>query len=72
MGRIYVTSQSAGALLRFDADGSNRTTLLMGLSSPANIEFGVGPLNCNDVYVATGRGVVRHEGDTPGAMVPWH
>ena len=71
MGRFYVTA--GGRLTRYEADGSGAMMLLGGLSSAANIEFGVGALPCTDIYVATGRGLVRYEmGDTPGAAVPWH
>lgn len=71
MGRFYVTA--GGQLTRYDPDGSGAAVLRDGLSSAANIEFGVGALPCTDIYVATGRGLVRYEmGDTPGAAVPWH
>jgi sugar lactone lactonase YvrE len=74
LGRLYVTSQGTGSLLRYNADGSGRVVLRERLTSPANVEFGVGALRCSDLYVATGAtvGVVRVEGDTPGADVPWH
>lgn len=72
-GAAYVTDQRMGRLVRIAPDGSTSEDLLTGLTSPANIEFGVGPLSCTDIYVATGRGVVRYEmGSVNGLDVPWH
>jgi sugar lactone lactonase YvrE len=73
IGRIYVTNNSAGILYRVNADGTNRTMLASGLPAAANIEFGAGPLNCRDIYVANS-GPLGHYmmGDQPGADVPWH
>jgi sugar lactone lactonase YvrE len=73
MGNIYVTDNSGGRLIRLSPTGSNPEVLMMGLRAPANIEFGAGDLNCNDVYVATGSGLQRFQ-DNPsaGADVPWH
>jgi sugar lactone lactonase YvrE len=66
MGRLYVTAQGSGSLLRYNADGTGRTVLRMGMTSPANVEFGAGSLNCSDIYIATGGrpGVVMVEGGT--------
>ncbi len=71
MDRIYIGGGSG--LIRLDADGTNPVVLRMGLSAPANVEFGSGALPCTDIYVATGTTMVRYEmGDTAGASVPWH
>jgi streptogramin lyase len=73
MGRIYVTDNVGGRLIRLNADGTNPTVLLMGMTAPANVEFGTGALSCTDIYVATGGVMMRYEmGTTNGADVPWH
>lgn len=75
-GTLLATDQSAGpSRPRLIAvDGAGIATLLRaGLTSPANVEFGTGPLNCTDIYVATGAGVVRYEAGTwRQRAVPWH
>ena len=70
-GRIYVTDNAAGRLIRLAADGTGMTVLRMDLRGAANVEFGAGALNCRDIYVA-GDSIYRIEGDAAGAMVPWH
>lgn len=71
-GTIYVTDNGAGRLLRIEADGST-TTLQSGINAAASLEFGTGALDCEDLYVASGRTLVRYEaGTTPGRAVPWH
>ena len=73
MGRVYIGNNSGGTLIRLDADGTNPMTLQMGIGAAANVEFGAGPLNCNDIYVASSGVLARYTmGMTPGAMVPWH
>jgi hypothetical protein len=74
MGRVYVTA--GGQLRRFSSVmmmGTPRMEMMMP-SNGANIEFGVGALNCNDVYVGSGNaGIRRHTlADARGANVPWH
>lgn len=72
-GRFYVSDNGGGRLLRLDADGTNQTLLLSGISAAASVEFGAGSLVCTDVYVASAGTLRRYEmGDTPGAEVPWH
>lgn len=72
-GRLYVTDNSGGALWRLEADGTAPTRLRTGLSAAANLEFGTGALRCDDLYLATGAGLVRYEmADAPGADLPWH
>lgn len=72
MGNIYVTDQAGRRLVRLSPTGESPEDLLTGLSSPANIEFGVGALPCTDVYVATGGGLRLYQGMVAGAAVPWH
>lgn len=72
LGRIYVTDNSGGTLTRLEADGSGPVVLATRISAAAAIEFGAGVLDCEDVYVATSGALVRHDGDTRGAAVPWH
>jgi sugar lactone lactonase YvrE len=73
MGRVYVTA--GGQLRRFSPQmmGMPRMDFMMA-SNGANIEFGIGALNCNDVYVGSGNaGIRRHTlADARGANVPWH
>jgi len=72
-GRLYVTDNGGGALLRLEADGTGPTRLRTGLSAAANLEFGTGALRCDDLYIATGNGLVRYEmADAPGPDLPWH
>lgn len=72
-GRLYVTDNGGGALLRLEADGTGPTRLRTGLPAAANLEFGTGVLRCDDLYIATGAGVVRYEmADAPGPDLPWH
>ena len=73
-GRVYVTA--GGQLRRFSSVmmmGTPRMEMMMP-SNGANIEFGVGALSCNDVYVGSGNaGIRRHTlADARGANVPWH
>ena len=71
-GRIYV-GDNRGRLIRLDADGANPEVLGMGISAAANVEFGAGPLNCTDIYVASGGTLFRYTmGTARGAAVPWH
>ncbi|MCC6878130.1 MAG: hypothetical protein IT378_27705 [Sandaracinaceae bacterium] len=72
-GTLLATAQgTARRLMAIDATG-NATTLLGGLSAPANVELGRGALRCTDIYIATGGGVVRYEtGSYTQRAVPWH
>jgi virginiamycin B lyase len=71
-GRVYVTQR--GNLTRLEADGSSPMNLITGISSAANLDFGSGALDCEDIYVTSGGGALRRYemGTTPGAAVPWH
>jgi sugar lactone lactonase YvrE len=73
-GRVYVGSQSGGGrLLQVAADGSSVTPILTGVGGIANIEFGAGPLDCEDIYITSSGMMRRYEmGTTAGASVPWH
>lgn len=72
-GRLYITGNGSGELLRLEADGTGPTILRLGLSAAANLEFGTGALRCDDLYLATGNGLVRYEmADAPGPDLPWH
>lgn len=71
-GTIYVTDNGGGRLLQLAPDGT-ATPLMSGIRSAASLEFGTGPLDCEDVYVASGRAMVRYEmGAVRGRAVPWH
>lgn len=72
-GRVYVASQSGGAVHRYEADGTGMTMIRSGISGVANIEFGAGALDCEDLYMTAADEMQRYEmGTTPGAAVPWH
>ncbi len=66
-GRIYVTDNGAGALIRLSASFDAPETLAMRLPSAANIAFGKGALGCNDVYVAASGFLGFYQGDQPGS-----
>lgn len=70
-GRIFVTDNSGGRLLRLEADGTGRMSVRNGLTSPAAIDFGAGPLNCQDLYIATGAAAQRYEHSARGGDVLW-
>lgn len=72
-GRVYVTDQSASRVVRLEADGTGPMTIANNIGSPANLEFGAGPLDCEDLYITSSGALVRYEGgDVPGAPVLWH
>ena len=52
-GRIYLSDNGNGRLLRFDADFGNAETLLRNVGAAANIVFGRGALDCDVAYVAS-------------------
>ncbi|HZS07383.1 MAG TPA: SMP-30/gluconolactonase/LRE family protein [Blastocatellia bacterium] len=66
-GRLYITASKT--LFEVSADGKDVKSL--GSASGANVEFGVGALNCTDIYTAGGA-LTRYTHDTPGFKVPWH
>jgi sugar lactone lactonase YvrE len=73
MGRLFVTAGGQLRRIRAPAMGAPQVDMMMA-SGGANIEFGVGALSCNDVYVGSGNaGIRRHTlADSRGANVPWH
>jgi len=71
-GTIYVTDNGGGRLLQLASDGSSMA-VLSGVRSAASLDFGSGVLDCEDVYVASGRTMTRYEmGTVAGRAVPWH
>jgi hypothetical protein len=73
-GTIYVGDQGgpiqAGV---YSISGSVVTPVRTRLSAPASVEFGAGPLRCEDLHVAIGGGAMaRIEDVGRGASVPWH
>ena len=58
MGRYYVTDNGGGNVLRYDAQLGNREVLMPGVGAAANMAFGKGALDCNDLYV-TSSGMLR-------------
>lgn len=71
MGRFLITDNGGGRLLRVSADGADTEVLRTGISAAASLDFGVGALRCNDLYVSSGGAMVRFEYDGEGANVPW-
>ncbi len=73
-GRFYVSDNGGGRVLRLEADGTGATELAADgtIGAAANLAFGVGPLDCHDLYVASsgvlGRLAVP---DAIAAPVPW-
>lgn len=68
-GRWYVTDNGGGRLLRVAADWSNDAdpeVLLTGIGAAANVAWGKGALDCNDVYVASAGSLGRHAAGVPG------
>jgi sugar lactone lactonase YvrE len=71
-GRVYVTHRMA-LLTRFAADGSAREDIYSEARA-ADIAFGTGTLDCEDIYIPSPRaGPMRRyeDGTTPGARLPW-
>ncbi|MEM7245285.1 MAG: SMP-30/gluconolactonase/LRE family protein [Acidobacteriota bacterium] len=66
MGRYYVTDNGAGILLRFDDTWGMPEQLLFGVPAAANVAFGKGPLDCNDLYVASAGSLGFFEADATG------
>ena len=65
-GRYYITNNSTGQLLRYDAEFTSLEFLMGGITAAANLVFGQGEVNCNDVYVASSNNLGRYEGDSSG------
>jgi hypothetical protein len=72
-GDYWVTNNGAGALLAVDATTGVPMNALPGISSAASLDFGAGPLNCQDIYIASGGAMRRYEASgVDGADVLWH
>lgn len=69
-GTIYVGGGSR--VYRIGAGGTPDMTLQMGHPGTANLEWGAGPLDCHDLYVATGSGLTRISLAVGQRAVPWH
>jgi sugar lactone lactonase YvrE len=71
-GDYWVTDNS-GALVFVPAAGGTPMRRLMGVANAASVDFGAGPLNCEDIYIASGGQLRRYEETgVAGAAVPWH
>jgi sugar lactone lactonase YvrE len=72
-GRFYVTDNGGGRVLRLEADGTGATVIsTSSIGAAANLSFGVGPLDCHDLYVASSGALARLAvPDATAAPVPW-
>ncbi len=69
----YWVTDNRGTLLSVDAATGTRMNALPGISSAASLDFGAGPLNCQDIYIASGGAMRRYEASgVDGADVLWH
>ncbi len=68
LGRYYVTDNGGGEVIRFDAGFTNPTPVLNGTNAAANMAFGRGALDCEDLFV-TSSGALRRI-DAGAAGVP--
>lgn len=69
-GVLYVGGGSR--VYRIGSGGTPDMTLQMGHNGTANLEWGAGPLNCHDLYVATGTGLTRISLSVGERAVLWH
>jgi hypothetical protein len=72
-GRFFVTDNGGGRVLRLEADGSGATVIsTAAIGAAANLSFGVGPLDCHDLYVTSSGTLARLAvPDATAAAVPW-
>jgi len=72
-GRIYITDNGAGRVIQLAADGMAPDVISTGaIGSAANLAFGVGVLDCHDLYVTSSGVMVRIAvADAVAAAVPW-
>lgn len=72
-GRFFVTDNSGGRVLRLEADGTGATVVsTSAIGAAANLSFGVGPLDCHDLYVTSSGALARLAvPDATAAPVPW-
>lgn len=69
----YWVTDNGGTLLSVDAATGTRMNALPGIPNAASLDFGAGPLNCQDIYVASGGAMRRYEmSGVAGADVLWH
>lgn len=59
-GFFYISDNGGGRVYRFNADFTGRTQILMGVSAAANMAFGRGVLNCDDLYVTSSGNLQRY------------
>jgi sugar lactone lactonase YvrE len=69
----FWVSDNGGRNLRhvIAATGAN-TTELSSIPAAASVDFGAGPLDCHDVYIASSGAVQRFTTSVEGANVLWH
>ncbi len=67
-GRIYVTNNSGGTVLRFTPGTPTPApeTVLTGVAAAANMAFGRGALACEDLYVTSSGALRRLDAGAPG------
>jgi sugar lactone lactonase YvrE len=72
-GRFFVSDNRGGRVLSVTPDGSATTVVVRGpIPAAANLAFGVGLLDCHDLYVASSGGLARIAlPDATAAPVPW-
>jgi len=72
-GRFYITDNGAGRVIQLAADGTAPDVISTGaIGSAANLAFGVGALDCHDLYVTSSGVMVRIAvADATAAAVPW-
>lgn len=69
----YWVTDNGGSLLSVPSDTGMPMNVLGGVSSAASLDFGAGPLNCQDIYIASGGALRRYEASgVAGAPVLWH
>lgn len=70
-GDFWVTDNSGSLRHVIAATGAN-TTEMSGISAAASVDFGAGPLDCHDLYIASSGAVRRFATGVEGADVLWH
>jgi len=70
-GDFWVTDYSGSLRHVIAATGAN-TNQLGSISAAASVDFGAGPLDCNDIYIASSGAVRRFSTGLEGANVLWH
>ena len=72
-GRFYITDNGGGRVIQLAADGTGPSTIsTSSIGAAANLAFGVGMLDCHDLYV-TSSGVMARiaVADAVAGAVPW-